>query len=304
MKSRWEKQGLLYTPTRNKPWRQSHAALPLALPLGEHRYRVYVANRDARNRAHVGWAEISTDAGFEVTGEADEPALAPGPLGNFDDHGVFPASIVEIDGRLLLFYMGWNPGATPPLFYSSIGLASSDDGGLTFKREFAAPLLARSEVDPCLVGSPCVLHDEGQWRMWYVSGYEWTLEQGRPQSTYHVKYAESDDGVRWRREGRVCIGLLDDERNIARPWVLRDGSRYRMWYARSSGKYRLGYAESVEGLDWTRLDDQVGIEPSDSGWDSDAQAYPCVIQERERSLLLYNGGTYGRDGFGIATAER
>jgi predicted GH43/DUF377 family glycosyl hydrolase len=265
---------------------------------------VYVANRDASNRAHVGWAEISAGDGFEVTREAEEPALAPGPLGTFDDHGVFPASIVEQDGRLLLYYMGWNPGATPPLFYSSIGLASSDDGGLTFERQFVAPLLARSEVDPCLVGSPCVLLDEGKWRMWYVSGYEWTLEEGRPQSSYHVKYAESDNGVEWRREGQVCIDLQKGERNIARPWVMRDGSIYRMWYARSSGKYRIGYAESPDGLDWTRLDEEVGIEPSDSGWDSDAQAYPCVVHQEQRSLLFYNGAGYGREGFGLAAAAR
>jgi BNR repeat-like domain len=300
----WEKLGIVYGPSGDRPWRRTHASLPLGMRVGEHRYRVYFASRDEENRSHVGWVELSTDGDPKVVAEAEEPALAPGPLGNFDDHGVYPASLVEHDGRLLLFYIGWNPGAAPPLFYASIGLAASDDGGLTFSRERAAPLLARSEFDPCLVTSPCVMIDEGRWRMWYVSGFEWTVRGGRPHSLYDIKYAESDDGLEWRREGLVCIGHKPGETNIARPWVLRERGFYRMWCARAGDAYRLGYAESEDGLEWNRLDERVGIEPSSDGWDSEAMAYPCVLSEPERLLLLYNGNDYGREGFGLAVSSR
>ena len=94
-------------------------------------------------------------------------------------------------------------------------------------------------------------------------------------------YAESDDGVDWRRDGRVCIDLVGTERNIARPSVVRDVDGYRMWYWYDAGEgYRIGYAESDDGLRWTRLDDRAGIAPSSSGWDSAAQAYPFVFARR------------------------
>jgi hypothetical protein len=265
---------------------------------------VYFASRDDRNRSHIGWVEIAIGPEPTVTAAGDAPVLAPGPLGNFDDHGVYPASIVESDGRLLLYYIGWNPGATPPLFYASIGLAESDDGGLSFRRVHAGPILGRSDHDPTLVTSPCVRESDGRWRMWYVSGLRWSEDSEGLHSHYHVKYAESDDGTNWVREGRVCIDLEPGERNIARPWVVEDGGRHRMWYAHAGDRYRLGYAESSDAVEWERRDADVGIEPSESGWDSEAMAYPWVEAGEDGFLMLYKGNDYGRTGFGVAAATR
>ena len=78
--------------------------------------------------------------------------------------------MVEHEGRLLLYYAGWNPGTPPPLFTASIGLAVSDDGGLTFERWSPAPILSRGRHDPCLLTSPCVIREGSEWRMWYVGG--------------------------------------------------------------------------------------------------------------------------------------
>jgi hypothetical protein len=299
----WHKRGLVFAPPGSPEWLRSHASLPLGLRLGDGRHRVYFASRDADNRSHIAWVELDLDRPLEDAVVAPAPALAPGPLGCFDDFGVYPASLVEVDGRLLLFYIGWNPGKRAPLFYASIGLAVSDDGGRTFVRVSRAPVMARSDVDPCLVTSPCVRRDGSRWRMWYVSGYAWDEMDGRLRSHYHVKYAESDDGVAWRRDGHVCIDHAPGERNIARPWVLEDDGRYRMWFAAAGdAPYRLGYAESADGFDWTRLDDRVGISPSDHGWDSHAMAYPWVERDGGRYLLLYNGNDYGREGFGLAVA--
>ena len=299
----WHKRGLVFAPPGAPEWMRSHASLPLGLPLSDGRHRVYFASRDGDNRSHVSWVEFDLDRPSEDIVVAQAPALAPGGLGCFDDHGVYPASIVEADGRLLLFYIGWNPGPRQPLFYATIGLASSDDGGRTFERVSRAPVMARSDFDPCLVTSPCVRREGSRWRMWYVSGYAWDEVDGKLRSHYHVKHAESDDGVNWRRDGHVCIDHQSGERNIARPWVLEDGGRYRMWYAAAGDHpYRLGYAESSDGLDWERQDERVGIGLSESGWDSQAMAYPWVQRDGDRYVLLYNGNDYGREGFGLAVA--
>jgi hypothetical protein len=304
VKVRWTRRGLLYAPSGEKPWARSHASLPVALPLHGTVCRVYFAARDEHQRSSVGWVEADLATG-EVLREADEPVLAPGPLGCFDDHGVYPASIVAHGGELRMYYIGWNPGARPPLFYATIGLAVSDDGGLTFRKAFRAPILARGEHDPCLVTSPFVMEDAGRWRMWYVSGFRWEDTPEGLQSYYHVKYAESDDGVAWRREGKVAIELRPGERNIARPCVRREGGTYRMWYSANWGEgYRIGYAESADGVEWTRQDGEAGIAPAGEGWDGEALAYPWVGTVGGTRWMLYNGNGFGRTGFGLAAGER
>lgn len=303
---RWSKRGLLFAPSREREWMQSHASLPVALHLGGDLYRVYFASRDARNRSHVGFVELDINEPARILRVSDRPVLAPGPLGHFDDHGVYAASLARGPrGELYLYYIGWNPGARPPLFYSSIGLARSDDGGLTFAKTSAAPVMSRSEFDPCLVTSPCVLREGDRWRMWYVSGFRWEEAEDGLHSYYHLKYAESADGARWERAGLVCVDLRPGERNIARPCVLRrGGGGYRMWYSYNEGRgYRVGYAESGDGLAWARKDGEAGIELSASGWDSEAMAYPWVFEHAGRSYMLYNGNGFGREGFGLAVAD-
>ncbi|MGQ0732048.1 MAG: hypothetical protein ACT4QD_00155 [Acidobacteriota bacterium] len=299
----WRKLGLVWA-SGDRPWRRSHASLPVPLHLDGDTYRVFFAARDDQNRSSIGALTIEVGATVHVVSVEEDPVLAPGPLGHFDDHGVYPASLVREGERVRLYYIGWNPGVRRPLFYSSVGLALGEAGRGAMVRASTAPIMARSEWDPCLVTSPCVLCEEDRWRMWYVSGFQWTRTSEGLHSYYHVKYAESADGVEWKREGRVCIDLNGSERNIARPCVVRDADRYRMWYSYDAGSgYRIGYAESADGLAWTRLDDQAGIAPSESGWDSDAQAYPWVFTHGGVRYMLYNGNGFGRTGFGAAIED-
>ena len=137
--------------------------------------------------------------------------------------------------------------------------------------------------------------------MWYVSGVRWTIAQAETKHYYHIKYAESDDGLTWRRDGRVCIDFASaDEYAIARPSVVRDADRYRMWYTYRGQSYRLGYAESRDGLVWERRDHESGLEPSSEGWDAEMVTYPYVFDLDGRRYMLYNGNGYGKTGFGVA----
>jgi hypothetical protein len=207
--------------------------------------------------------------------------------------------LVEHGGRHYLYYSGWSLGRSVP-FYFYVGLAVSDDGGVSFERVSAAPILERSAVDPFLTASPSVLVEDGRWRMWYVSGTGWD----GPRHRYHVRYAESADGVDWRRTGKVSLDFAGpDEYAFGRPWVIRDPDRYRMWYSVRGDAYRLGYAESADGDRWERLDDQAGIEPSADGWDAEMIAYPAVVDVGDQRFLLYNGAGYGRTGIGYAGME-
>ena len=181
----------------------------------------------------------------------------------------------------------------------------SDANGETWQRQSPAPLLDRSAADPLLTASPCVLRDGGTWRMWYVSGARWTSSAGGPRHYYHIRYAESDDGLTWRRDGRTAIDFkAADEYAIARPCVVKDRDGYRMWYSGDDGRgYRIGYAESADGIRWTRLDERAGIAPVASSWE-EVQAYPWVVVTGDTEYLLYNGNDFGRAGVGLAVRSR
>ena len=295
----WTKRGLIIAPQAQAPWIGTHAALPVVLDCGSGQ-RVYFSSRDAFNRSHIGYASMSLSRLDAPATYASAPVLSPGPLGTFDDAGVTSSCLVEQGGRLHLFYTGWARGVSVP-FYLHTGLAVSEDGGLSFVRVSAAPLLDRRDGDPYLNASPWVLVEGGVWRMWYVSGTAWETTPRGPRHHYHIKYAESVDGRRWQRDGQVCLDYAsDDEYAFGRPCVVKDVNGYRMWYCVRGDNYRMGYAESADGLTWTRLDDRDVIAPSSEGWDAEMIAYPVVHGAPEHRVLLYNGSGFGRTGIGVA----
>lgn len=299
----WIKKGLIFEPPTNLDWLHTHAALPVADKIGE-RYRIYFSGRDPQGRARVGFFEIEPSHPKEILRVSEEPVIDLGPLGAFDDSGVTTSCVVTNEGRKYHYYSGWSLGVTVP-FYFYIGLAISEDGGDTYHKVSTAPILERNPIDPFLTASPCVLVEGGTWRMWYVSCTGWQVKDGRPQHSYHIKYAESPDGVHWKRDGVVCLDYKSkDEYAIARPCVVREHGVYKMWYSHRGESYRVGYAESEDGLNWERRDDASGIDVSVSGWDSEMIAYPFVFDDKGDRYMLYNGNGYGKTGIGLAVLDR
>ena len=144
--------------------------------------------------------------------------------------------------------------------------------------------------------------------MWYSSATGWLRVGGRLEPQYEVRYAESQDGVAWRRFETTAVAARPGEA-IARPFVVQDGDSFRMWYSYRgsdgyrtdpSQAYRIGYAVSDDGLAWRRRDDEAGLLHSESGWDSVMTAYPSVYDHDGTRFLLYNGDGFGRSGIGHA----
>jgi hypothetical protein len=143
--------------------------------------------------------------------------------------------------------------------------------------------------------------------MYYVSGEGW-IHPDLPR--YNIKYAESDDGRVWRRDGQVCVDFgPPGEHALARPCVVKDGTRYRMWFSYKGANYdlqhnyRIGYAESEDGKNFVRRDELANIDVSASGWDSEMVTYAFVFRLQDRLWMAYNGNNYGRNGFGLAVQE-
>lgn len=297
----WINQGVIFRPNSIFPWMKSHAQLPTPVLDGT-KLSIYFASRDQFNRSHVGAIDGHPKKGFENFKLREKPILIPGPYGGFDDHGVYPSSIVKMGDEWWMYYIGWNPSSSSPIFYSSIGLAISKDRGQSFEKVQNYPVMGRNEIDPLLVTSPFVLNDSGMWRMWYVSGLKWKKVNNDWKSWYHIKYAESEDGINWKREGHVAIDFIKGESNIARPWVVKKGKQYHMWYCKcSDSSYNFGYAESTDGMNWIRKDDQFEIPKLACGFDSESQAYPSLFEYEGHMHLLYNGNQYGKAGFALAT---
>jgi hypothetical protein len=125
---------------------------------------------------------------------------------------------------------------------------------------------------------------------------------------YHIKYAESIDGIDWKRNGVVAIDYIDDyEYAISAPRVILEAGIYKMWFSSRATKdidtYRIRYAESEDGINWTRKDNEVGLNVSASGWDSKMICYPFIFDNKGKRYMLYNGNDYGKTGFGLAVLE-
>jgi hypothetical protein len=300
----WRKTALAIPPPTHLPWAETHAAVPHAESLDDRQAVVYFTSRDEHRRSHIARATLELDAAPGAVDVEPEPVLAPGPRGAFDDSGVMTSCLVREGGFEWLYYQGWSLGVTVP-FYVFVGCARRATGEARFTRVSPSPVMGRDDVDPFMCSSPWVVVEGGVWRMWYVSNLGWSDgPNGRPQYRVHIKYAESENGLDWRRTGRVCIDFADPtEYAISRPCVVRDPDRYRMWYSMRGPSYRIGYAESDDGLTWRRYDAAAGIDVSPSGWDSEMVEYACVFDHGGRRHMLYNGNGFGATGIGHAVAE-
>ena len=303
---KWIKKGLVVKPRGNLDWMVTHTQLPFADRIGGDLHRIYFAGRNSQNMSQVGYVEIDIKDPQEILYITEKSVLELGPLGSFDDSAVMPSWIVNQEDKKYMYYIGWMQGKRVP-YYASLGLAISSDGGKTFKKKSKAPILERNNVDPYMTASACVRIENGIWRMWYLTAVRWEIENDNPKPYYHIKYAESKDGINWERNGIVCIDFKSKEENaIARPCVTKEEGIYKMWYSYSgyNGKsYRIGYAESNDGIRWERKDEEAGIDVSESGWDSEMVCYPFVFEHKGKKYMLYNGNSFGKAGFGYAILD-
>ncbi len=301
--SKWVKKGLIFEPQGRVDWIHAYSWVPTVDPLGDGYFRIYFAGRNKENLSQPGAFTIQIDRPEKILDFSQQPLVPLGALGSFDDSGVIPSWILNHEGRKYMYYSGWMQGKRVS-FYSALGVAVSEDGGRTFKRSSLAPLLGRNDIDPFFTASACVLVEKGIWRMWYTTNTAWRMVDGNPLPKYHIKYAESADGIRWERKGIVAIDFKNEgEYAISRPWVIREDNSYKMWYSYRGPAYRIGYAESRDGISWTRKDEEAGIDVSPEGWDSEMVAYAAVVSHGGRRFMFYNGNNYGQNGIGLAVIE-
>lgn len=275
------------------------AMVPRAVHMIDDVFRIFYSPRDKDGRCHIFHMDIDITK-LRILEVGGKPILSPGDLGTFDDSGAQVSWVCRTHNKWWIYYVGWNLGVTVP-FRNSVGLAESDDG-VHFVRAYNGPIIDRTKDEPYFCSSPCVLDCGGAYRAWYVSCVKWRLDDnGAPKHWYHIKYADSNDGMNWNREGIVAIDFKNEqEYAITTPSVIKYKDIYHMWYCYRGDKYRIGHAISTDGKLWERMDDDVGIDVSEEGFDSEMVCYPHVFLHNGEWHMLYNGNGYGKTGFGLA----
>src|SRR6266446_6971319 len=205
----WIKRGLIYKPRAVHWWNQTHASVPTVDTSNEEIWRIYFGTRDQDNHNRISYIDVEAGKPTNILYEHDRPVLDLGKLGTFDDCGVMPSWILNHGGKKYLYYVGWTVRNTIP-YHNAIGLAISNDEGHTFERFSDGPLFGETYLEPFFTGTSCVLIDRGIWRNWYLSCTGWTKVNGKAEPRYHIKYAESKDGINWDRRGIVAIDYLSE----------------------------------------------------------------------------------------------
>jgi len=305
---KWNKMGIVYKPDGSQTWARSHAMIPTPVKVSDEVIRVYITCCDSDFIGRPGWVDVDARNPLKVLTVSQTYLLDVGRPGTFDENGVLACSVIPVNEQTYyMYYAGFEQGQK--IRYRLLtGLAVSRDSGKTFQRYQETPILERSPDELYFRGGPFVIKEKDRFRMWYVAGSEWLTLNNKTMPVYSMKYLESADGINWPVKGRSCLDAGgSDEHGIGRPWVIKHGDdAYELFYSirrKSLGAYRLGYASSEDGKVWQRRDDEVGLDVSVHGWDSDAMMYSAVIESQGKKYCFYNGNNFGEDGFGVAMCE-
>ncbi|MDY0192327.1 MAG: hypothetical protein RBR93_02265 [Aliarcobacter butzleri] len=303
---KWKKLGLIFNSNKESDWMYSHAMIPVAEHLYDDIFRIYFSPRDKENRGHGAYLEIDINEPQKILNLSKEPVLEPGELGCFDDSGALPNSLLEINGEKYLYYTGINIGVTVKI-RNSIGLAKWNNEKNVFERVYKGPIIDRTKESPHFTATPEVIYDNGIYKSWFTSCVKWEKINNEVKHFYNLEYAESTDGINWKRDKNIAIDFKDEfEYALGVPRVKKDNDLYKMWFCSRATKdiptYRIRYAESNDGINWIRKD-EVGIDVSKDGWDSEMICYPFIFDHKYKRYMLYNGNGYGKTGFGLAILE-
>ena len=296
----WQKKGIIIKPLKNCFFSKTHAMIPTPYKIEKGIYKILYSGRNKINQSYITSATIDLNKDFKIIKRDLKPILSPGKLGTFDDNGVTPSCLIQINSNeLALYYIGWNPGSTTRMNIFG-GLAISNDKGKTFHRWSEAPIIERNKFNQYINTAPWVIKNPNSkgFMMYYVSGIEW-INKDLPR--YNIKVAESNDGKYWNHKNSVCINFQNDKENaLARPYVFHENNIWKMFFSYKGNAYRIGYAESNNGFDWTRHDDKINFKKSNHKFDNIMMEYASVIKFNNQYHMFYNGNNYGYEGIGYA----
>ncbi len=299
---KWKKLGQVFhmKPVNDKLL--THASNPLPVLLEGDIYRVFYSGRNSDNKSSVSYVDFNL-VSKEIVNVCSDTLFSFGNDHSFYSHGVSIGNVYNQQGHSYILFMGWNI-RNDEHWRGDVGrLEMIDKQNIILSPE--TPFMSTDEIDKISLSYPCVIQHEGIYKMWYGSTINWKLENN--EMLHVINYASSVDGESWTRHGLAIPYEIGVAQAFSRPTVIIDSKGFHMWYSYRSGngdKYRIGYAHSDDGISWSRKHDEVGIDVSESGWDSEMICYPFVFDHMGERYMLYNGNSHGKEGFGLAVLEK
>lgn len=299
--SKWIKKGNIFN--------DHHSQLPV-VDILEDSYRIYYSTRDNDGRSIPMSLDFNRD--LSQRSSPNKIDLKLGDRGYFDWSGIMPTSIVTLkNGVKYLYYIGWSRRIDIP-YHNNLGLAISEDNGITWKKFSKGPIFHTSYNEPGYIGTVDILIEDDIWRMWYLSCREWIEHEGKIEPIYDIKYAVSKDGIKWDPTNDVCIPLKGEEGGISSARILKiSDTEYKMWFSvrdkidyrtNPEKSYRIESAFSTDGIKWTRNGLEMGRSLNES-WDDFMVAYPYIIKEGTKKIMFYNGNGFGKTGIGYSVCS-
>ena len=314
---KWKKLGKVFTPqeVEGKTWLKEFAQAPSVIIFDKF-IRVYFSCRPLpdRNGQYVSYSafvDLNRANLFEIVNIAENPILALGELGTFDEFGTYPVSVIKKDNEMLAYYAGWTRCESVP-FNVAIGAAISRNNGETFTKLGNGPILSYDINEPFVLSGPKIRKFGDLWYLFYIAGKKWVSNGKSPEPVYKIRMAHSTDGLNWAKVNKdIIANKVEENEAQASPDVFYHKGIYHMFFCyryslgfRSKEKgYRIGYAYSTDLVNWARDDSKVGIDVSEEGWDSEMISYPHVFELDDTIYMLYLGNQVGKYGFGIAKLE-
>lgn len=311
---KWIKSGKIFTPqnVNGRNWLNAFAQAPATLVF-DNVVRIYFSCRplaDAFGQyvSYSAYVDLDRANLFNVKVVSEQPILSLGNLGEFDEFGTYPVSVIRHENEIRAYYAGWTRCESVP-FNVAIGMATSYDEGKTFTKLGAGPILSYSPDEPFIMSGPKIRRFNNIWYLFYIAGRKWILADGRAEPVYKIRMATSSDGIYWKKVNKDLItNRIEENEAQASPDVFFANGKYHMFfcyrysynYRGKSNGYRIGYASSFNLIDWIRDDNKAGITLSKEGWDSEMISYPHVFELDGKTYMVYLGNEVGRYGFGLA----
>ncbi|MEI8083039.1 MAG: hypothetical protein WCI74_14475, partial [Actinomycetes bacterium] len=296
-------------------------------------YRMWYSGvaSDAKTRIYSAWSTngldwVKTNNATPTTSDSTsaDGRIPLGSVATFGDGTQARMPCVIKDGSTYKMWYSGQDGTSWRIFYASSpdgytwtkltnGFEAANNNTGTMGR---IPLGLAGKGDSTGTLWPCVIKDNGVYKMWYSGN----------NGNYRIYYATSPDGLTWTKynnsvptsndvtgiQGQVPLGATaarGDVTHVRSPCVVKQGMTYLMWYVgfSSNSTQRIYEATSLDGLTWTKKDNTVPA-PSDTtstagriplgsvGQGDDTHTYSPSCVDEGRSLRFWYSGTRASTG--------
>jgi hypothetical protein len=182
----WQKLGLITRDLPKNSWSDSYLQFPAAIVLDDI-VRVFFSTRppvepDGKNVTYIRYFDLDRSNLFKIKCFSENPVLALGDRGSFDQFGTMPGDFVFFKNKIFMYYTGWNRLDAVPYNFA-VGVAISQDNGNTFIKYSKGPIISQSTFNPYTCGSGATIFENGILHMFAISGIEWKIVNNKLEHT-------------------------------------------------------------------------------------------------------------------------